>query len=431
MRQKPRFKKGATSIYVVVITMLLLAVITTSFIRIVASEAARTTSNELAKAAYDSALAGVEDTKLAIKQYYACLNGTQIFNKDGEDRCPQIKAAMEKGFSSSDANPSDADFGYCDAISVALGRAEEGVEVPIQESSGTDSKFEQAYTCVMIDKTLDDYRSTLSANTPMRVIALKTDSPETVTGIRIMWYTSDDGPLESMNFMAEDYFPTNKTEVATPPVLSAHVVQTSTEFTLEEFDNADGNKTNNATVVFRPASDGIDYINAETLAKSNDHSTSNDAKGITCSKNNSLSSDFACVASLQLPTPIGNGTRRSDTFYLFLSLPYERPKTTFSVQLCTDDDAQPGDCMKNDNLAVAKFKDAQFSVDSTGRANNMYTRVEARIEFNDIYSPLPEHALYSTDPEGVVDKNFYVTSDCWTQGDNWQAERCDNSGTVQ
>ena len=53
------FKKGATSVYVVVIATLLFSVITFSFIRIIISEVNKTASDELAQAAYDSALAGI------------------------------------------------------------------------------------------------------------------------------------------------------------------------------------------------------------------------------------------------------------------------------------------------------------------------------------------------------------------------------------
>ena len=56
-----KFKKGATSIYVVVLGTLLFSVITVSFIRIIINEVTKTTNDELAQSAYDSALAGVED----------------------------------------------------------------------------------------------------------------------------------------------------------------------------------------------------------------------------------------------------------------------------------------------------------------------------------------------------------------------------------
>ena len=61
-------KKGATSIYVVMIATLLFSIITVSFIRAIVSESHRTTDDELAQSAYDSALAGIEDTKTALKK---------------------------------------------------------------------------------------------------------------------------------------------------------------------------------------------------------------------------------------------------------------------------------------------------------------------------------------------------------------------------
>lgn len=421
-----KFQKGATSIYVVMISTLLFTVITVSFIRILTGELARTTSDELAQAAYDSAMAGVEDAKIALKQYSMCKKTGSVLNAAGENKCAQIIEAIEKGFTASDAQPDEMSYGYCDAISVALGRAEEGVEVPIRESESLETKFNQAYTCVIIDKTLGDYRSTLGTNTPMRAVALTTPEPDKVTGIKISWYTQDDGPFALMNYQTSSYFTKNNTTVATPPVIQAHVVQTSIEYTLEQFDDAEGDRTNNMTAILNPVKNGTNIVSAQTLVRSNDHTTTNQAQQITCKED--ASTDFACSASLVLPKPRGSGTRRDDTFYLFISLPYEQPTTTFSVQLCTDTDAQPGDCVANGKAAIADFVNGQILIDSTGRANDMYTRIEARVEFNDIYAPLPEHALYSLDPTGSIDKDFYVTRDCWKQKGDWTAEHCVNNG---
>ena len=66
---KQDFKKGAASMYVVVIAALLFSVLTVSFIRIIVSESLRTANSELAQSAYDSALAGVEDAKTALMKY--------------------------------------------------------------------------------------------------------------------------------------------------------------------------------------------------------------------------------------------------------------------------------------------------------------------------------------------------------------------------
>ena len=73
-KNKSKFYQGAASIYVVVFTTLLLSVITISFICIILSESSQATSNELSQSAYDSALAGTEDAKVALMKYHDCLN---------------------------------------------------------------------------------------------------------------------------------------------------------------------------------------------------------------------------------------------------------------------------------------------------------------------------------------------------------------------
>jgi len=148
------------------------------------------------------------------------------------------------------------------------------------------------------------------------------------------------------------------------------------------------------------------HIDASILADSNNHdlsrTTTNQPQKIACQEN-----EFACSVSVSLPEPIG-GTRNGDTFFLVLSLPYGQPTTTFSVQLCKDS----GGTCEGEN-AIAEFKGAQISVDSTGRANDMYSRVEARIEFSDVFFPYPEFAIQAIGSgDDAIKKNFYVTENC-------------------
>ncbi|MDO5481354.1 MAG: hypothetical protein Q4F60_03360, partial [Candidatus Saccharibacteria bacterium] len=65
---------GAASFYVVVFTTTLFTVITMSFIRLMVYETTRTINNDLSNSAYDSALAGVEDAKIALLKYQSCIN---------------------------------------------------------------------------------------------------------------------------------------------------------------------------------------------------------------------------------------------------------------------------------------------------------------------------------------------------------------------
>ena len=86
-------KQGAASIFVVIFTTLLLGVITLSFVRIMISEANQTTNYDLSQSAYDSALAGIEDAKVALLKYHECLNQGATINS-GPEGCPEAIRAI-------------------------------------------------------------------------------------------------------------------------------------------------------------------------------------------------------------------------------------------------------------------------------------------------------------------------------------------------
>lgn len=445
LRTKPKFKKGATSIYVVVIATLLFSVVTVSFIRIIINETAKTTGDELAQSAYDSALAGVEDAKAALKQYYECTDADN--NEAPCDRIRRVFDDATNGFHSSDT-------GFCDTISQALGRISESQneEVLVKEeydSTITDENIVQAYTCVIVDNTPPNYLTTLDSGNTIRVIPLKTDNPNSITGVRISWYSDQDGPSSGYHYLYEqnsNRFTSlgNGNSTPVPPTISAQIIQTAETFTVAQFNNSEGNATNRGTVFLTPvspsstSSDAKVHIPQATLISSNNHnynrSDNNQPQKIKC-ENHSLSETYACVASIEIPSPIpnaGNSNRNADTFFLVLALPYGKPKTSVAVELCTDglepgggDGSARGDCRNSDgSKSIADFKDVQIAVDSTGRANDMYSRVEARVEFNDIYFPYPEYAIQATgNGDDAIKKNFYVTSNC-IKNENGTATPC-------
>ena len=448
LRTSRSSKSGATSIYTVVISTLLFGVITLSFIRIVISEANRTTSDELAQSAYDSALAGVEDSKIAIKKYYEC---QQSGNTDADgastEICPRVNYYITCALNAQDDDPNndctdtkhaDHDPLWCDSVGRALGRIDYNdsnpdPEVFVQEEKVNGEDTVQAYTCVTFNNHLADYRSTLSSSTTLRVIPLKAADVNAVSYVQISWFSESNGNPSSFNFGDKSNFAKLGTNAPTPPTISAQIIQTASSYKLSELDTSVPGSTDRATVFLVPTDDGTynpsspETISADILANSNDHYTRNDPQKVRCaSRNDANPGEFACSAKLQLPTPI-NGTkdgkidRNANTFFLILSLPYGQPTTDFQVQLL---DATG---------SVLQFEDAQIAVDSTGRANDMFARVEARIEFNDIYFPYPEFAIQLTSGDAdSLNKNFYVTSDCWyTDNDgsgNWVIKSCDDAG---
>ena len=417
-----RFKSGATSIYVVVISALLFSVITVSFIRIILNEASRSTSDELAQAAYDSALAGVEDARTALKRYYECKNSSD--SGVCGDKVTGVVATLEGAM----ADPSD-----CDGVAKALGRistvSNKGQEVLIQQSSQAGKDTVQAYTCVNLAEETADYRSTVSAGSTMRVIPLKpTGGAETtrkITGVKIRWFSSEDMETSGdFNYNNKNNFTSlDDSSAPVPPTISARIIQTADNYSYDSFTNSEGDTTNRGAVYLVPTdeSGGINHITRDKIVESNNHNPDNASENlpikVKCDRSNE---DYACSASIEIPAPIGASigaggavsSRNRDTFFLILTLPYGQPSTEFSVQMCTDGGG--GGSPRGSCTEIANFDGVQVAVDSTGRANNMYSRVEARLELNDIYFPFPEFGLLATGSDNdAISKNFYVTKNCW------------------
>ena len=60
-----KFRTGAASFYIVAFSTLILVIIAASFATAIVSEVMRSSNDDLSQSAYDAALAGVEDAKLA------------------------------------------------------------------------------------------------------------------------------------------------------------------------------------------------------------------------------------------------------------------------------------------------------------------------------------------------------------------------------
>ena len=108
---------------------------------------------------------------------------------------------------------------------------------------------------------------------------------------------------------------------------------------------------------------------------------------INCS-GNLAAGGYACTVKLQLPDPIGAGDR---TAFLRLSALYN--KTNYRVTLLND-------------ATSVKFNAVQPEIDSTGRANDLFRRVQTRVELTDINFPYPAAAV---DVNGNLCKDFRVT----------------------
>ncbi|MBQ8992263.1 hypothetical protein IJ090_02410 [Candidatus Saccharibacteria bacterium] len=448
MSQTTKTKSGLATLYLVAFTTLLLGITTLSFSRIMITESREATDSDLSQSAYDSSLAGIEDAKIALLKYHECISENYISTSAGE--CGRIINEMEQGIKN----------GSCDVVSRVLNRESAG-EVVIQETydgnvDNDDESFNmnQAYTCVKITEETPDYRSTLTANSRMRVIPVRSVDFAKVAGIQLQWHSSStaDGSVETMyDTIAGDAdvleFTTKDEARKDAPIITFDLFQTDTDFSIYELDlnNERNTGTDHALIMLYPNSTTITNNNYGTMVSASDllaaSSKSNELALNTTEAGDSLTpkpvtcgytEGYHCRALIEFPSTYrntsgnvsyaGSGmTRAESTFFLRVTLPYGVPETDFSITLCT--------AISNNNCTATTFTGVQAVVDSTGRASTLYRRVLSRIELVDLNYPYPEFAIQlNGDDDALIEKNFWVTRNCWRSDGNGGYTVCPNNG---
>lgn len=410
------YKKGAASLYVVIFTTLLLGIITLGFIRIMLSESRQTSDYDLSQSAYDAALAGVEDAKVALLLYQQCIAAGDRTS----DRCRAAIEAMEAAGASED----------CDIVRKILGRYDPSADnqetvIESGDANATGSAMDQAYTCVRILPNTDNYVSDLSDTNRVRMVPLRTSSTggqASVKYISFSWFSDSDSAgdaripeftgtngtnrvtdvVNQNNSFFDLIRPENVSQ--TPPVIEIELIQTSGEFTLSQLNTNSGATTNRGTLILVPSTTGTNLIDNSAsvgLAASADKGANNPVP-IICRGN---ASPYRCEVTIAIPVARDGSDadpRSNYTSFLRVSMPYGQPTSEFSVQLL-DADKKP-----------LMFDNVQSVVDSTGRANDLFRRVEARIEMADVFYPYPEFTLTLTGEDGdTLSKNFWVTQNAW------------------
>ena len=435
------FKRGAASFYIVALSTLILVIVATSFAMVVISEVSRTSNDDLSQSAYDSAMAGVEDAKVAFSNYRRCVNSGAA-------------AAQPVG---GGTTPSCSDIVWwvqhpnCSMVGHILGKIpkdQDGeVEVGGVIKTGADGETttNQAYTCVMLNTSLNDYRATLSSTNKTQTMkaSVENGSVSDVRKIRLSWYSvRSDIRLKFSNFGGGRVnFPTfSSSVIATPPTVEFQMVQTAQNFTLGQFDQVNGTQTNRGTLYLVPTGEcgsaenrnGSNYIgvangncahpeeitnsiNAGQVAKTNDHHVMNKAFAVYC--NPASTAEFYCSVDIELPDPIGGRPRNNDTFMISVSLPYQMPDTDFAIEMICDAGTSCGTATLagggTSTDKIAKITNTQIAIDSTGRANDLYRRVETRLETSDttFASGYPYYALQILKEGGTTSKVIKTTKE--------------------
>lgn len=372
-------QSGAVSIFVVIFAALLMTIVTVSFIQLMIKDQQQATTSDLSQSAYDSAQAGVEDAKRLLLLDQACRNGTAAPSIN----CMVIANALVPSAGQTETS--------CDTLVKAGLVTSTNNETIIQQSVGDNAaKLDQAYTCVKIKVNTDDFKRDLEANESQTIPIRGVGEFDT---IELDWFSRKD--LSADNEELKIDFPTIGPDVSLPPVgstwqpnhpalMRVQFMQTGSSFKLSEFDAGQEGRSNANTLFLYPSASGLQD---KEFAIDSRRSSLNAPQQIRC-VTSLVTSEYACKTRLRLPQPIDGSANRNA--FLRLSALYN--SASYKVTL-----KHGGEEVKLDRI--------QPEVDSTGRANDMFRRVQARIELNGDFTH-PEAAI---DLAGDLCKNFTVT----------------------
>ncbi len=443
-------KQGAASIYMVVVCALLFSVITAGFVVLMVNENSKSGENDLSQSAYQSSLAGVEDTKMAIQKYYSCLS-----DSTGDNNCGTIKTKMETSLA---VNGRECGEKLESLANILSGRTKDDNGILIKESTDGIESVLQAYTCIDINLNPTDYLATLNQTSPQRLIPLNTNGEnENIKYVKVSWYSLAN--LGSANTQFKNVDNNNKpifksadnNGISVPPVLVAQFYQTQDGFSIDSLDSSTeegsrnqfsnrgtfwlipSNLDNNPTGNIYYDSYGINNntLKNDAFIKSNDHSNNvvHDGFPVRCAKKEGVTNDetsftngYLCSVYIGIPAISAsiNRSKQYGAFLLSLSLPYQQPDTDIKVEMYNDPSGDP-----------IAYDQVQVLIDSTGRANDVYSRTESRIEFYDSSFPFPDYAMTLGNDGGTsLQKTFSVSgekSKCWSYnsgGENNTVEDC-------
>lgn len=464
--KKTKVKQGAASFYVVAFSTLILLIVVASFTALVIAQITRSSNDDLSQSAYDSALAGVEDGKLAYYSYQNCISQGATAKEPSADAttlsCGEIIWLVENA-------PDD-----CDAVAKILGRTvvedDDGnaIGVAVDETGAVggsgENNMQQAYTCTKLQSSLKDYRTTLSSSNPMKAVNVKIDdmgrddiTVDSIKKIKVSWGSDLNTTDVKMSNLVSGQVKYSKitptSPAANPPTIAIAIVQAEREFTMSDLTVVKDGRTDRGMVYLTPVTtsgrstdsvadnyNGTTYgydasakmnlskISASSLIKSNNEVHENLPYGVSCP--NVGVSDFACSAMIELPQPVdsnGDGLtiRDNDNFTVAMLLPYGAPTDVMLEFFCADDKvcgvekSITEDGNTETSVSQINLKGMQIGIDSTGRANDLFRRVDTRIENGgssaiSIMGPLELFGYKDDgDTEDVsLEKYYSVQSEC-------------------
>lgn len=355
-------ERGATSLVIVMFSVLLFVIVAVGFIQLMTSEQRASTDTELSRGAYDSALAGVEDGKRVLK---ACLNNPDLVNNPA---CAVIVA------------------GNCSTVSDAGFVTQENGQVYLKSTTSTggltDTQYEQAYTCVKISLNTKDYRGYLNDDDGTSTVIVPLKTATAATQVSFQWFKLSAGIDSLDNFPALNSLPVKTGWPARrPPLLRVELINLQQGNPIATLDGSSGAWT---TYLYPKKKGGVlpqyNFLTIDGRDHSGSPSPLNTPKSVWCNEDVTTNlSSYVCDATITLPAGVDT---TNGGVYLRVTSMYNSTDISATPQYLVGADVHD-----------AELVQVQPSIDSTGRASDVFRRVEARVESADDEAAYPRATI--------------------------------------
>lgn len=362
MRQQ-RSERGVVSIFIVLFAAIFMVVITVSFLLVMMRDQQQATQYDLSQNAYDSAMSGVSDAERAVALCAATpsLAGCNQLTTGG---CQTL--------------------GNIAGLGVTFSMAPDGnKEYPIQTTSGGSNDLNQAYTCVTVDTHPSDYQANVNEGVPL-VIPLQANA--SVSQLNFSWQKATTSVTPSyptssatglLNYTAWNQTPNNY-----PPVMQLQLLRLGSggSVTLSDLDGQAAE-----TALLYPQNGSLGTSSPSSINFSTDaRQKPSSLQPVNC-YHDAIKGD-QCFATLKDGSNPMVSTSGPAALYLVMTPIYGNASITVGLN------------------SGNYFENLQASVDSTGRANDLFRRVQARVDL----VPHPTYPNAAVSLQGPLCKNFTV-----------------------
>jgi len=379
MGQHKSNEQGFVSIFTVIFFMLLITIITVGFLRIMAAEQRQALDNDLNASAEAAAQSGIEDAKRAILKYNSLPNGDPL------------KSQLQTALTSS----------ACDAL-FTNASVRTALNLNNTGSINNQPGLNEYYTCLSVNLNTPDYVGSGSAG-KSEFVPLVPENGDKYDKFTISWHLASQTIGNDGDGQPAKYAPGTQL----PPVAGAANSWATQGYPaylrVELYGYPNGNFDRGKMDVLSSSVFLVPNYSSNAAAISSTTPVTMatvDPRGFEQNKLNLIgikcngtppsipTGSYACTATLALD----NGQpSTSNTYFLRVTPLYG--STHFRVQM-----------LRNPSTVV-NFSGVEPVVDSTGRASDVFRRIQSRIRL-DSTSNLPEYAAESA---GDICKNMEVS----------------------